>query len=125
MESLSFGKINLTRIGKQPGSVKRMPRHSGGISRHASPKVLPAKGPEATLQSVPVSQASPIGSGRFNFSGYNGVSERAPQMRGTKVGAMRKGSGVSGQPLTFQVAASARAKNRLRRRKPSSMRSID
>src|SRR6266481_8127526 len=110
MESLSFGKMNLTRIGKSPGSVKRVPRHSGDISRHASPKVLPAKGPEATLQSTPVSQASPIGSARFDFSGYSGASERAPQMRGTNLGSMRNGSG-----FTNYDAASARVKTRSRR----------
>src|SRR4029077_10782484 len=116
MESLSFGKMNLIRIGKSPGPVKRVPRHSGGISRHASPNVFPAKGPETTLQSIPVSQASPIGSGKSDFSGYRGANERAPQMRGTKTGSIRNGSG-----FTIYDAASAREKNRSRRRRPSSI----
>src|SRR5260370_33373268 len=120
MERLSFGKMNLIRRGKLPGSAKRVPRHSGGISRHASPKVLPAKEPEATLQSTPVSQTSPIGSRKSDFSGKRGASERAPQMRGTNLGSMRNGSG-----FTNYDAASAREKKRSRRRSPSSMRSME
>src|SRR5437763_1044742 len=95
MESLSFGKMNLTRMGKSPGMLKRVPRHSGGISRQASPSVFPAKGPVATRQSMPVSQTSPMGSGKFVFSGKNGASERVPQMRSTNFGSMRKGSGFT------------------------------
>src|SRR5215472_15672245 len=97
MESLSFGKINFMRRGKSPGSAKRVPRHSGGISRHASPSVLPANGPVAILQSTPVSHTSPIGSGRFVFSGKSGASERIPQMRSTNFGSIRKGSGFTGE----------------------------
>src|SRR5215467_1895811 len=94
MESLSFGKMNFRRSGKSLGSEKFPPRHSAGISRHASAKVLPANGPLATRQFTSVSQASPIGSSRFAFSGYSGASERDPQIRGLKVGSIRNGSGA-------------------------------
>src|SRR5437763_16899759 len=87
--------MNLTRMGKSPGILKRVPRHSGGISRQASPSVFPAKGPVATRQSMPVSQTSPMGSGKFVFSGKNGASERVPQMRPTNFGPMRKGPGFT------------------------------
>src|SRR5215470_9447523 len=46
--------------------------------------------------------------------------ERAPQILGLKTGSMRSGSG-----FTNQAAASARDKNRSRRRKPSSIRSME
>ena len=94
MESLSCGKINFTRIGKSWQDVNRVPRHSADIALHPSPKVFPAKGPEAILQPTPVSQASPINSLRFAFSGKRGASERDPQGRGLKIGSMRIGSGL-------------------------------
>src|SRR6266581_705936 len=99
--------MNLTKRGKFSTEAKRVPRHSAGISAHASPSVFPAKGPEPIRQSTPVSQASPIGSCEFDFSGKRGASEHAPQMRGTKMGSMRVGAG-----LTVYDAASARAKKR-------------
>jgi hypothetical protein len=46
------------------------------------------------LQSRPVSHASPSGSARLFLSGYSGASERAPQIRGLKIGSMRVGSGL-------------------------------
>src|SRR6266852_3721358 len=112
--------MNLTRIGKSGMAVSLVPRHSGGISPHAAPKVFPAKGPVAILQSTPVSQASPSGSVRFDFSGKSGANERAPQRRGLKMGSMRVGVG-----LTVYDAASAREKKRSRRRSPSSIRSME
>ena len=71
------------------------PRHSDGISFQACRSVLPMNGPEATLQSTPVSQASPIGSGKFDFSGKRGANERAPQILGLKMGSMRMGAGLT------------------------------
>src|SRR5882724_5137702 len=120
MESFSRGNINLTRSGKSLWEANREPRQSGGIAVHASPRLLPANGPEATLQSTPVSQASPRGSGRLVLSGYMGARERDPQIRGLKIGSMRVGSG-----FTNHAAASARLKKRARRRKPSSIRSME
>jgi hypothetical protein len=69
MESLSSGKINFTKIGKSFEEASRVPRHSTGIALHAPPKLFPEKGPEAILQSTPVSQASPSGSAKLFFSG--------------------------------------------------------
>src|SRR6266852_9594563 len=93
MDSFSWGKMNFTRIGKSLQEVRRVPRHSAGISLHAVPSVFSLKGPVAILQSTPVSQASPSGSVRLDFSGKSGSSEREPQRRGLKIGAMRIGSG--------------------------------
>src|ERR1700674_4494774 len=99
--------------------MRSVPRHAGGIFRHAGFKAL-VRGPVVISQSGPVNQASPTGSGRFVLSGYMGASERAPQMRGLKMGSMRVSSG-----RTAYEAASARLKKRPKRRKPSSIRSID
>src|SRR5882724_2945351 len=142
MDNLSVGKINFTRRGKSFVEARLVPRHSTGISAQASPSVFPANGPDATLQSTPVSQASPIGSVRFDFSGKRGANDRAPQILGLKMGSMRVGvgftkclgfarvkavrkSGSWAAALHNQTAASARAKKRSMRRKPSSMRSMD
>lgn len=54
-----------------------------------------------------------------------GASERAPQMRGMNLGAMRVGTGRVDAGGTVYEAASARLKKRPRRRKPSSMRSME
>jgi len=72
-----------------------LPRHSAGISVQAAPSVFPVNGPEAMRQSTPVSQASPSGSVRLDFSGKSGASERAPQRRGLKMGTMRVGVGLT------------------------------
>src|SRR6202008_4479272 len=109
----SVGKINFTRRGKSIAEARLVPRHSAVISVQAEPSVFPANGPEAIRQSTPVSQASPSDSSKFDFSGKSGTSERAPQRRGLKMGSMRVGVG-----LTAYEAASAREKNRFRRRNP-------
>src|ERR1700686_490737 len=102
MDNLSLGNMNLTRIGKSAQEARRAPRQFTGISCHAAPSVLPAKGPVAILQSTPVSQASPKGSARWDFSGKSGASEREPQRRGLKIGSMRNGSELMGRALTFR-----------------------
>src|SRR6266446_3225224 len=96
MDNLSVGKINFTRRGKSLVEARLVPRHSAGISAQASPSVFPANGPDAILQSTPVSHASPSGSLRFDFSGKTGASERAPQILGLKMGSMRVGVGFTG-----------------------------
>ena len=120
MDNLSVGKINFTRRGKSFVEARFVPRHSMGISAQAAPSVFPENGPEVMRQSTPVSHASPSGAVKLDFSGKRGANERAPQMRGLKMGSMRVGVG-----LTVYDAASAREKKRSRRRKPSSIRSID
>ncbi len=125
IESLSVGKINFTSNGKSGLEASLLPRHSADISRQASPSVFPANGPLEMRQSTPVSQASPSGSVRFVLSGNRGARDLAPQIRGLKMGSIRRGSGFSGETLTFQAAASTRVKKRSRRRSPSSMRSMD
>src|ERR1700687_5664273 len=112
--------MNFTRSGKSVHEASRVPRHSPGISRQASPRVFPSNGGETIRQSNPVSHASPKGSTKLDFSGYSGAREGAHQSRGLKIGSMRIGAG-----FTNQAAASAREKNRSKRRKPSSMRSIE
>src|SRR6266849_10371326 len=102
--------MNLTRMGKSGVAASLVPRHSTGISFHASPSFLPANGPVAMRQSTPVSQASPLGDLRSGISGKRGASERAPHRRSEKIGSMRKGSG-----LTVYDAATAREKKRSRR----------
>src|ERR1700694_3391182 len=120
MESFSVGKRNFTRRGKSATEARLVPRQSAGIPRQAAPSARPAKGPLAKRQSTLVSQASPSGSARSVLAGKRGASERAPQGRGLKTGSIREGSG-----FTDQEAASAREKKRPRRRRPSSMRSIE
>src|SRR5579883_1068818 len=88
--------MNLRRRGKSRAALRWPPRQSGGISCQASLRVFPAKWPVAMRQSSPVSQASPTGSGRLVFCGKSGARERTPQMRGEKIGSMRKGSGFMG-----------------------------
>src|SRR5580704_9614845 len=90
---MSVGKMNFTRSGNSSPSANCAPRHSEGIARHASRSVLPRNSEVATRQSSPVSQASPSGSARFDFSGKSGASDRAPQMRGLKIGSSRWGAG--------------------------------
>src|SRR5882672_10144830 len=87
--------MNLTSSGKSMTAASCSPRHSTGISFQASPSFLPAKGPVAISHSVPVSQASPIGSCRFDLSGKRGANERAPQILGLKMGSMRVGVGFT------------------------------
>src|SRR5712664_4564722 len=87
--------MNLTRRGTSVTAASWLPRHSTGISAQASPSVFPAKGPDAILQSTPVSHASPSGSLRFDFSGKRGANERAPQILGLKMGSMRVGVGFT------------------------------
>src|SRR5580765_2886546 len=101
MDNLSLGKMNFTRRGKSRTEESLVPRQSARISRQAAPSDFPAKGPVATLQSRPVSQASPSGSVRFVFSGNNGASDLEPQMRGLKMGSMRNGSGLIGNAVTI------------------------
>src|ERR1700688_2364545 len=122
--------MNLTRIGKSAQEARREPRQFTGISCHAAPSVLPAKGPVAILQSTPVSQASPKGSARWDFSGKSGASEREPQRRGVKIGWTEnrldaKRLRAYGPRAHVQAAASTRLKKRSRRRKPSSIRSME
>src|SRR5882724_7280867 len=88
--------MNLTRRGNSATAASWLPRHSTGISAQVSPSVFPANGPDAILQSTPVSHASPSGSLRFDFSGKTGASERAPQILGLKMGSMRVGVGFTG-----------------------------
>lgn len=107
MDNLSLGKMNFTRMGKSRTIARREPRHSGGICRHASPSDFPAKGPVATLQSMPVSQASPRGSVRLIFSGKSGAREREPQSRGLKIGSIRNGSGFIQQASASELQKSA------------------
>jgi len=95
MESLSVGKINFTRRGKSATEASCAPRQFAGISVQASPSVFPSYGPEAILQSTPVSHASPSGSVKLDFSGKSGANERAPQIRGLKMGSMRVGVGFT------------------------------
>src|ERR1700738_2211887 len=120
MDNFSLGKMNLTRIGNSAQEPRCVPRQSTGISRHAAPTALPSKGPVAIRESTLVSQASPSGSAKFDFSGKSGAREREPQRRGLKIGSIRLGSG-----FINQAAASTRLKKRSRRRKPSSMRSME
>src|SRR6266850_3309692 len=87
--------MNLTSSGKSMTAASCSPRHSTGISFQASPSFLPAKGPVAISHSVPVSQASPIGSCRFDLSGKRGANDRAPQILGLKTGSMRVGVGFT------------------------------
>src|SRR5487761_382479 len=115
MDNLSFVKINLTKMGNSFVDLKYEPRHSSGIFRQASPRDLPAKGPVATAQEMPVSQASPRGSARLVFPGNRGARDFAPQRRGLKTGSMRNGSGLNGEALTCHAAASTRVKKRSRR----------
>src|SRR6476661_192063 len=100
MDNLSLGKMNFKRRGKSGTEESLAPRQSAGISRQASPSDFPANGPVATLQSTPVSQASPSGWARFVFSGKRGARESVPQMRGLKMGLMRNGSGLIGNAVT-------------------------
>src|SRR5258705_10126419 len=95
MDNLSVGNMNFTRRGKSSVEGRFVPRHSTGISAQACPRVLPANGPDATLQSTPVSHASPNGSLRFDFSGKRGANDRAPQILGLKIGSMRVGVGFT------------------------------
>src|SRR5713226_3390443 len=95
MESLSAGKMNLTSKGKSRTAASRSPRQFAGISAQASRNVFPVNGPDATLQSTPVSHASPIGSCRFDLSGKRGANDRAPQILGLKMGSMRVGVGFT------------------------------
>ena len=68
-----------------------------------------------------MSQASPIGSGEIRFFREKRRERtRAPDTLGLKIGSMRSGAG-----FTNYAAASAREKKRSRRRKPSSMRSME
>src|SRR5882762_4394232 len=87
--------MNLTRRGNSATAASWLPRHSTGISAQASPSVFPANGPDATLQSTPVSHASPSGSLRFDFWGKRGANDRAPQILGLKMGSMRVGVGFT------------------------------
>src|ERR1700682_3405932 len=107
MDNLSVGKMNVTRIGKSAQEARCVPRQSTGISSHAAPSALPSKGPVAIRESTLVSQASPSGSTRLDFSGKSGAREREPQRRGLKIGSIRLGSG-----FINQAAASTRLKNR-------------
>src|SRR5260370_38039014 len=127
--------MNWTRSGKFTSLVSWLPRHSTGISVQAAPSVFPANVPEAMRQSTPVSQASPSGSSKFDFSGYRGARERAPQRRGLKMGSMLVGVGFTGglglalvaggsekrrlgaAALQSQTAASARERKRSRLRR--------
>src|SRR5689334_4384098 len=108
MESLSLGNMNFTRRGKSGTELSRLPRHSTDILCHAAPSVSFAYGPVAILQSSPVSQTSPSGSVRFDFSGKRGARERAPQMRGLNTGSMRVGSGFT---LSAEPAHSGKSGN--------------
>src|SRR5450432_3271298 len=82
------------------GERSSVPRQSGGIFCHASLRG-PFSGPDSISLSGPVSHASPMGSGRFIFSGYIGASEREPQMRGMNLGAIRVGAGRMDAGGTF------------------------
>src|SRR5215470_14674170 len=93
MESLSVGKINFTSKGKSTGFLNDVPRHSTGISRQASAREIPEKEPVAMRQLTSVSQASPMGSARFDLSGESGARVREPHKRGLNVGSTRNGSG--------------------------------
>src|SRR5216684_903623 len=95
MESLSAGKMNLTSKGKSRTAASRSPRQFAGISAQASRNVFPVNGPDATLQSTPVSHASPSGSLKFDLSGKRGANECAPQILGLKMGSMRVGVGFT------------------------------
>src|SRR5882724_7359617 len=99
MESLSVGKINFASRGKSPGRANIVPRHSAGISRQASAREIPEKEPVTIRQLTSLSQASPMGSLRLDFFGNSGASEREPQIRGLKVGSIRKGSGFMSSGL--------------------------
>ena len=90
---LFFGKRNFTSSGKSLKLPVRVPRHSGGMHRQLSPSDLPVRGPVATRESRAVSQASPIGSGKFVFSGKIGASDRVPHGRGLKIGSIRVRTG--------------------------------
>src|SRR2546430_11799930 len=108
--------MNLPGREKLTPEAGQLPRHSTGISAQAAPSDFPANGPVAMRQSTPVSQASPSGSVKLDFSGKSGANERAPHRRGLKIGSTRNGSG-----RTVYAAASAREKKRSRRRRASSM----
>ena len=71
---------------------RRVPVHSSGSEGQTSPSVRPANSPVANAHSSPVSHASPMGSGSWERSGNRGERSRAPQMRGTKIGASRAGA---------------------------------
>src|SRR5258705_13837356 len=109
--------MNLTRRGNSATAASWLPRHSTGISAQASPSVFPANGPDATLQSTPVSHASPSGSVRFDFSGKRGANDRAPQILGLKMGSMRVGVGFT-KCLGFARVISRAEKRQLGYRTP-------
>src|SRR6266481_2677239 len=121
MDNLSVGKINFTRRGKSFVEARLVPRHSAGISAQASPSVFPVNGPDAILQSTPVSHASPSGSLRFDFSGKRGANDRAPQILGLKMGSMRVGVGFT-KCLGFARVISRAEKRQLGCRTPQSDR---
>src|ERR1700676_802967 len=151
MESLSCGKMNLISTGKSGHFFNCVPRHSAGMARQLSFRVRLAYGPLTTLQSKPVSQASPSGSDKFVFSGNRGASERAPHGRGLKIGSILEITGVTPAGVdkpredkagledsgcdssgllrtgsaTVHDATSTRAKKFSRRRNPSSIRSME
>ena len=62
-----------------------------GMARQALRSVCPAKAPFANRESLPVIQASPMGSARPDCSGKCGASESDPQGRGLKTGSSRAG----------------------------------
>src|SRR5260221_4750423 len=95
MEILSVEKMNFTSREKPFMPAQREPRHSSESSGQTSPNVFVAYGPLATMQRTSVSHASPIFSARFVLSGKIGASERVPQIRGLKVGTIRKGAGFT------------------------------
>ena len=94
-ESLSSEKINFTSSGNAEPRSAFVPAHSAGISGHTLPSLLPSNGPEAKRHSLPVIQASPNGSVRFDFSGKNGASESEPHGRGLKIGSSRAGQRIT------------------------------
>src|SRR6266850_1387509 len=112
-----MGKMNLTSRGKSGTAASCLPRQFEGISAQASRNVFPVNGPDATVQSTPVSHASPSGSVRFDFSGKRGANDRAPQILGLKMGSMRVGVGFT-KCLGFARVISRAEKRQLGYRTP-------
>src|SRR5260370_356743 len=107
MDSFSWGKMNFTRIGKSLREARRVPRHSAGISLHAMLSVFPLNGPVAILQSTPVSQASPSGSARLDFSGESGPGGRGHARWGRAYSASITGTESMGRGMASSAACCA------------------
>ena len=91
-ESLSSGKMNFTSSGMRRLTAEAGSRPFRGQSGPGSGQRAPRKGSVAKRHCSPVSQTSPMRfSARLTF-GKKRSEARAPQMRGTKMGARRAGA---------------------------------